>query len=124
MYYQSSEPKEPHLVFIGRWHPFHEGHKALIKKGMQHRPNFPILVLVRDTVFDEASAIVRAGKVIEWMEEKEIRGVVTTIPDVRGVYYGRGVGYEVVQLGLDSKTEEISGTKLREGKTTEDLFKE
>lgn len=113
MYYHNSSRQEPHLVFIGRWNPFHAGHKAMIQKVMQTKPGIPILVLVRDTSFDEVTVMRRALHVWQWMYKNDIKGRVTCIPDIEGVYYGRKVGYNVEKVNLDPEMEKISGTDIR-----------
>lgn len=125
MYYQSSQPEEPHLVFIGRWHPFHEGHMGIVQEKLSEQPDCPVMILVRDTKKDNdegATAEIRAGKVVVWMINNQVRGAVVIIPDVFGVYWGRGVGYEVGEVVLPEKLQKISGTAIRKGKTTEELF--
>ena len=41
---------------------------------------------------------------------------VMLIPNIRGIYYGRGVGYEVKELVPPEEIREISASKIRAGK--------
>lgn len=98
--------QKPYKVFIGRWSPFHNGHAEMILQIEE-----PYLIMVRDTKDDPWDANLRADMVSKWLEENDIIGLVMVIPDIEGVYYGRGVGYEVEHLDLESP---VSGTEIRE----------
>jgi len=41
--------------------------------------------------------------------------LLSIIPDIESVNYGRGVGYEVIYHNPPSDIESISGTKIRQG---------
>jgi hypothetical protein len=41
--------------------------------------------------------------------------LISIIPDIESVNYGRGVGYEVIYHEPPSDIEAISGTKIRQG---------
>lgn len=112
-YYQDSMQKERHLSFIGRWNPFHNGHKYIIQKKLEDNPDLPVLIYVRDTSFD-TSASLRAEEVRKWLKENHIRGTICIIPDIKGVYIGRKVGYEVERIEVPKEIFEISGTKIRQ----------
>jgi hypothetical protein len=70
----------------------------------------PYLILVRDTQEDYWSPQVRLKMVLDWMHDNDIDGKVMIIPDIRGVYYGREVGYEVEKLELEVS---VSGSEIR-----------
>lgn len=103
---------EPHAVFVGRWCPLHRGHTAIIEK-VHAETEAPVLILVRDTEFDELPATYRARMVEAWLQASGIQGQALVVPDVLGVYYGRGVGYAVEQVDVDAKTKAISATQIR-----------
>jgi len=102
----------PHAVFVGRWCPLHRGHTAIVEK-VHQRTGAPVLILVRDTEWDELPAVYRQRMVGAWLEASGIPGRAVVIPDVAGVYYGRGVGYEVAQVEVDERTRGISATEIR-----------
>jgi len=108
----NSDQKTPHYVFIGRWNPLHKGHVAIIKKKLEEK-NRPVLILVRDTAYDELTALQRALIVEEWMLHENIKGRVIIIPDIDGVYYGRGVGYNIEMVEVDDEIKAISATEIR-----------
>jgi len=102
-----------HLCFIGRWHPLHEGHKHIMKIKYKEK-GLPLLILVRDT-HEAMSAYKRKHLIEKWFAEENIQGKVVIIPDIEGVYYGRGVGYNIEQIEVPKGIADISGTKIREG---------
>lgn len=113
IYFTKADSKTPHMVFIGRWCPLHTGHTWIIEKKLKEE-NKPVLILVRDTEFDEFSAWERADLVAKWMSHNNITGTVCIIPDIEGVYYGRGVGYNVDEIKPPKNIKTISATKIRE----------
>jgi len=112
LYYKDSHSKEPHLMFVGRWNPFHEGHKTLIKTTYQRNNEKPVLIMIRET-WQDGSAFDRARPIIRWLNEEKIKGTIMIIPDIEGIYYGRKVGYKVERIKLDPEIEKISGTEIR-----------
>jgi len=108
------------MTFIGRWSPFHKGHTAIIKKKVTQHPQVPILILVRNTTTDSYTPQNRAEYIKIWMQKKRIKGTVMIVPNIEGVYWGRGVGYRVEQVDVDENTKKISATKIREGITKRD----
>lgn len=94
-----------HHLFIGRWSPFHNGHVAMILTQPE-----PYLILVRATDYDPWPPEVRADMVKGWLTDNGLDGTVAIIPDIKGVYYGRGVGYEIEEVVIDNPA---SGTDIR-----------
>lgn len=110
-------------VFIGRFQPFHEGHRRCVEHILQH--NDRCTILLRDTgntaknPFDLAKrkAMIRA----HFPDENRV--LIQTVDDPgahMSVYIGRDVGYDLIQL--DAQTEAISATDLRR-KLYEDVGK-
>jgi hypothetical protein len=120
MIYHTNTPyKAPHLMFIGRWCPLHRGHTAIIEEKLK-KEKMPLLLLVRDTGFDEIKAIDRAELLRIWMGYNNYDGTIMIIPDIVGVYYGRGVGYEIEEMVVGENIQAISGTEIREKLKSED----
>lgn len=113
MYFSNVDEEMPHMVFIGRWCPFHKGHEYIINVKRKERPGYPILILVRRTSYDEFSARDRAELVRQWMIKNMILGSVLIIPDTEGVYYGREVGYNVDAIQIPENVRTISATDIR-----------
>jgi len=112
-YYSNSKSQIPHMVFVGRYAPLHAGHTWIVERKIAENPDKPVLILVRDTSFDEFDAETRAELVKRWMEVKKIVGSVAIICDVEGVYYGRGVGYNIEELEPPEDIKAISATEIR-----------
>ncbi|MBU0979995.1 MAG: hypothetical protein KJ709_04285 [Nanoarchaeota archaeon] len=112
-HYTNVKDNSPHMVFIGRWCPFHKGHAHIMEKKMKENPGKPILVLVRDTDYDALPTPFRADLVKAWMQEKDIPGTVMIIPDIEGVYWSRKVGYTTEAVDVDESIANISATDIR-----------
>ena len=101
----------PKSLFIGRWQPFHDGHKALIQTALDRGKK--VLIAIRETPLDEKNPYTveeRAQMIKEALPEVEVM----SIPDIDEVIYGRDVGYKVIQERLSPELEAISGTKIRD----------
>ena len=108
-------PKAPTALFIGRYQPFHDGHRRLIEEGMKRVGQ--VCIAVRDTQgtdeknpFDFQTVKARIEAAL-WQHRG--RFVVVSVPNITHVFYGRDVGYVVERLVLDEVTEQISATKVR-----------
>lgn len=113
IYYSNSPLDTPHMTFIGRWTPFHKGHAAIIMKKIAEKPKSPVLILIRNTKEDQYSPSARAQYVKIWMITNNIQGTIMIIPNIEGVYWGRGVGYHTGLIDVDAHTTAISGTSIR-----------
>jgi adenylylsulfate kinase len=107
--------KKPTALFVGRYQPFHDGHKALIYEGL--RKVGQVCVAVRDTSGTDANnpfgfEDVRA-RIEHALREHEGRFVVVRLPNITNIFYGRDVGYAVERITLDHDLEGISATAVR-----------
>jgi hypothetical protein len=107
--------KRPTALFIGRYQPFHDGHKTLILEGLRRVGQ--VCIAVRDTGgTDEKNPFgfeyVRA-RIEHALREQEGRFTVVPLPNVSHVFYGRDVGYKVERLDVDKAVEAISATDIR-----------
>ena len=106
-----------YALFIGRWQTWHKGHKWLIDQQFEKGKN--VWIAIRDVNRDENNPKTAQEVMIELTED--LRGYLSTgrllisiIPDIESVIYGRGVGYDVIYHEPPAEIAEISGTKLRE----------
>ncbi len=109
------DAQRPTALFIGRYQPFHGGHKALIEEG--RRRVGQVCIAVRDTAgVDEKNPFgfeyVRA-RIEHGLREYEGRFTVLKLPNISHVFYGRDVGYQVERIALDRALEAISATEIR-----------
>jgi adenylylsulfate kinase len=109
------DPKRPTAIFIGRYQPFHDGHKALIAEGLRRVGQ--ACIAVRDTGgIDEKNPFsfdyVRA-RIEHALREFEGSYTVVPLPNVTHVFYGRDVGYTIERIELDASLNTISATIVR-----------
>ena len=104
-------------MFIGRWQPWHSGHKWLIDQRLEEGKN--VLICIRDIKPDEknpysASEVESNIKKELWQLLGQERVKVMVIPDIESVNFGRGVGYDIIEHIPPQEVSEISATKIRE----------
>jgi hypothetical protein len=108
-------PKKPTALFVGRYQPFHDGHRALIVEGIRRVGQ--ACIAVRDTQgTDEKNPFefeyVRA-RIDHGLREFEGRFLVMPLPNVTHIFYGRDVGYRVERIELGDAIEAVSATEQR-----------
>lgn len=107
--------KRPTALFIGRYQPFHAGHRALIEAGIERVGQ--ACIAVRDTAGIDASnpfgfEDVRA-RIEHGLRDLEGRFIVVQVPNITDVLYGRDVGYRIERLELGEDLERVSATGMR-----------
>lgn len=112
---RSSLPKKDNQwsLFIGRWQPLHDGHKAMFQEVLDHGGK--VLIAVRDVAPDEKNPF-KAFEVYQnislyYADNDNVR--VTILPDICSVEFGRGVGYDIIEHIPPPEIAEISATKIR-----------
>ena len=114
---ESSSTEKKYSMFIGRWQPLHKGHLWLINERLKEGKN--IWLAIRDVKPDEKNpwTAQEIEKMIYEGELKELildgRIIVSIIPDIESVNYGRGVGYDVIEHVPPKEIGEISATSIR-----------
>jgi predicted Rdx family selenoprotein len=108
-------PQRPTALFVGRYQPFHDGHKALIVEGIQRIGQ--ACIAVRDTHgMDEKNPFsfeyVRA-RIEHALREYEGRFQVISIPNITAILYGRDVGYVIERIDIDERLQLVSATAER-----------
>jgi nicotinamide mononucleotide adenylyltransferase len=100
---------------LGRYQPFHDGHKKLIIEAMKRVGQ--VCIAIRDTQgtdaknpfsMDEVEQNIRSG-----LAEYEGLFTVIRVPNITNIFYGRDVGYKIEQIVLDENTQNISATQIR-----------
>lgn len=103
-------------MFIGRWQPWHAGHRWLIDQRLNEGKN--IWIGIRDIEPNEKQPWTPT-EVLEniKIELKNLiedgRVIVTIVPDIESMNYGRGVGYDVIEHVPPQNINGISATKIR-----------
>ena len=116
----SFDPRKPTALFVGRYQPFHDGHKALVLEGLKRVGQ--VCIAVRDTEgTDEKNPFdfeFVKTKIEEGMGEHMQHAQVIQIPNITNIFYGRGVGYSIEQIHLGEDLESISATDIRKNMKT------
>jgi len=107
-----------YALYIGRWQNWHKGHEWLIRQQLDNGKN--VWVAIRDVSEDENNPKSAFKVMMDLMEEPFFqenidRILISIIPDIESVNYGRGVGYEVIYHQPPIDIESISGTGIRQG---------
>jgi len=122
IYHATADPKlkiegKQYSMFIGRWQPWHPGHRWLIDQRLNEDKN--VLICIRDIEPDEKnpwSAIEVMSNLYNELADliEADRVKVIIIPDIESVNFGRGVGYDIIEHEPPTEVKEISATKIRE----------
>tara|TARA_B100001778_G_scaffold324907_1_gene319815 strand:+ start:2800 stop:3156 length:357 start_codon:yes stop_codon:yes gene_type:complete len=103
-------------LFIGRWQPWHSGHRWLIDQRLNEGKN--VCIAIRDVEPSEdqpwtAQEVLEnlQHELIDLIQEGKVK--IIKIPDIESINYGRGVGYDVIEHEPPSNIYDISATKIR-----------
>ena len=103
-------------MFIGRWQPWHNGHRWLIDQRLKEGRN--VLICVREVSEDDQNPYNPLD--VKKNIEKELEDLTSSntvkviiIPDIESVNYGRGVGYDIIEHIPPDDIGNISATKIR-----------
>ena len=109
------DPSKPTAFFLGRYQPFHDGHRALIAEGIRRVGQ--ACIGVRNMAGDREKNPFRfedvRARIEHGLREHEGRFVVVPMPNITNIFYGRDVGYAIERIELDDAVEEISATEMR-----------
>ena len=103
-------------MFIGRWQPWHDGHRWLIDQRLNDNKN--VLICIREVSLDDSNPydpVAVKENIEKKLEDLIASGRVKVIitPDIESVNYGRGVGYDIIEHVPPQKVGEISATEIR-----------
>ena len=105
-------------MFIGRFQPWHEGHRWLIDQRLKEGKN--VWLAIRDVKPDDKNPWT-AQEIEKMVHEGELKDLIadgkvitSIIPDIESINYGRGVGYDIIEHVPPTKVKKISATKIRE----------
>jgi hypothetical protein len=105
-----------YALFIGRWQTWHKGHEWLINQQLEKGKN--VWVAIRDVPLDEnnpktAQQVLKELSTEPFFTNNFDKILLSIIPDIESVNYGRAVGYAVIYHEPPKEIEEISGTAIR-----------
>lgn len=107
-------------LFIGRWQPWHQGHRWLIDQRLNEGKN--VCVAIREVEpntnqpWTPSEVLVNVAKELDDLIQNGTVKVII-IPDIESVNYGRGVGYDIIEHTPPKDIHIISATKIREDLT-------
>jgi cytidyltransferase-like protein len=104
-------------MVVGRFQPFHDGHKWLMNQCLDEGKN--VLICIRDIEPDDKNPYTSqevenriTGALIDLIQEGRVK--VMIIPDIESINFGRGVGYDIIEHVPPQEVSDISATKIRE----------
>jgi cytidyltransferase-like protein len=94
------DPQRPTALFIGRYQPYHSGHRRLIEEGLRRVDQ--VCIAVRDTFGIDAKNPLPYFAVKQRIEAALSayagRFVVVPLPNITNVFYGRDIGYVIERI--------------------------
>ena len=107
-----------YALFIGRWQNWHKGHEWLINQQLEKGKN--VWVAIRDVEVDENNPKTAQEVFQNLIQEPFFNNnfdkiLLSIIPDIESINYGRGVGYDVIYHEPPEEVAKISGTSIRNG---------
>ncbi len=122
-YHVEGDPKlkntgeKQYSMVVGRFQPFHDGHKWLVNECLNEGKN--VLICIRDIRPDDKNPFSPEEVEINikkelWQLIGEERVKVMVIPDIESINFGRGVGYDIIEHVPPQDIHDISATKIRE----------
>jgi cytidyltransferase-like protein len=104
-------------MLVGRFQPFHDGHKWLMNQCLDEGKN--VLICIRDIEPDDKNPYTSQevenrinGVLLDLIQEGRVKVII--IPDIESVNFGRGVGYDIIEHIPPQEVGDISATKIRE----------
>ena len=112
-----------YAMYVGRWQNWHKGHEWLLNQQLNQGKN--VWVAIRDVEQDENNPKTAQQILLElsnesFFKDKFDKILLSIIPDIESINYGRGVGYDVIYHEPPADVAVISGTAIRTGHMTPD----
>jgi len=101
---------------LGRWQPWHAGHRALFDRLIQKTGQ--VCIMIRDCqgwqgsnpfAIDQVKNAIKRDLDMMYQGQYEI----LVVPNITHIGYGRGVGYTMAEEKFDESITNISGTEIR-----------
>ena len=98
-------------LLIGRWQTLHEGHDWLVREVQKRglRPVMAIRNVRRDDNNPNSAGTVMSNIIDRYGHDVDV----IAIPDIHSLFYGRDVGYGIVELTPPDDIRQISGSSIR-----------
>lgn len=108
--------KKETVQMLGRWQPWHQGHRALFERSIKKTGQ--VIIMIRDCQGWNGTNPFSSSQVKELIKrdlEPLFQGQfeILIVPNIINITYGRNVGYKIEQEVFDDATHSISATKIR-----------
>ena len=109
--------KKETVQMLGRWQPWHAGHRALFERAIAKTGQ--VCIMIRDCqgwqgsnpfAIDEVKDRIRRDLDAVYQGQYDIQ----IVPNIVNITYGRDVGYKIEQETFDDAIHAISATKIRQ----------
>jgi hypothetical protein len=109
--------KKETVQMLGRWQPWHKGHRALFDRAVAKTGQ--VVIQIRDCQGWNGSNPFAANQVKELIRRDldplyQGQYEIQLVPNIVNITYGRDVGYKIEQESFDDATHAISATKIRQ----------
>lgn len=110
------DPRKETVQMLGRWQPWHPGHRALFERLLQRTGQ--VCIMIRDCngwndsnpfTVDQVKNYIRRDLDALYQGQYEI----LVVPNIVHIGYGRGVGYTFEEEKFEDSITQISGTSIR-----------
>jgi len=106
------------VQMLGRWQPWHDGHRALFERLIQRTGQ--VVIQIRDVQGWEGSNPFEIDQVKRFIQSDldplyQGQYEIQIVPNIVHIGWGRGVGYTSGEETFDESVTEISATKIRKG---------
>jgi len=108
--------KKETVQMLGRWQPWHKGHRALFDRAIAKTGQ--VVIQIRDCQGWNGSNPFAANQVKDLIKRDldplyQGQYEIQLVPNVTNITYGRDVGYKIEQETFDEATQAISATAIR-----------
>ena len=108
--------KKETVQMLGRWQPWHDGHRALFERAIAKTGQ--VVIQIRDCQGWQGSNPFEIEKVKAFIQRDldpiyQGQYEIQVVPNIVNITYGRDVGYKIEQETFDDAIHSISATKIR-----------
>jgi len=106
--------KAPTSQMLGRFQPWHKGHRTLFENIFKKNGQVNIQVKDVNGIGDNPFKFNEIKKtILADLKDFKNRILITKVPNIVEINYGRTVGYKIRKINLSKKIQSISATKIR-----------
>lgn len=108
--------KKPTVQMLGRWQPWHKGHRALFERAIKKTGQ--VVIMIRDckgwndsNPFDVHTVRNKIKHDLDMLYQGKYEVII--VPNITNITYGRDVGYTIEEEKFDESITSISATEIR-----------